>query len=247
MALFGLDKENHINHSIYFPCNALRVFNVDIRRVKPSEEDIKDKLKCSVKQAIELITKMQELDARQKADNEDLQCRIRIEHKKLDNLVKIEEERQVLLDHVATASEAYATGVAKAEEDAKREYERIMSQAEINQAKYAANAKEIQEACEREISTASFAEDSAHKGKICRLSVEREEGLAKIQGEKYKKIINAVGQSTLLEIATAQPRSRAQMLADLNLKGFMIMDHDAPINLIATADGIIAPAQNKPN
>jgi hypothetical protein len=44
-----------------------------------------------------------------------------------------------------------------------------------------------------------------------------------------------------LDIAISGPKIKAQMLEDLKLKGYMIMDSTSPINLAATADGLITP------
>lgn len=54
-------------------------------------------------------------------------------------------------------------------------------------------------------------------------------------------MVQALGPSTLIEMARAGPDAQAKLLQGLGLQGYLITDGKTPINLLQTAGGMIAP------
>lgn len=63
--------------------------------------------------------------------------------------------------------------------------------------------------------------------------------MARIEIDKFKTIIDAIGKETLVAISKAGPEMKAKMLKGLNLKGFLVTDGKNPINLFNTANGML--------
>ena len=62
---------------------------------------------------------------------------------------------------------------------------------------------------------------------------------ADIETDKFKKMVDAIGSSTLQAIATAGPDLQVRMLQALGMKSTVITDGTTPINLFNTAHGLI--------
>jgi len=78
-----------------------------------------------------------------------------------------------------------------------------------------------------------------HKKKLNQLEVSRAKELAKIESEKFRRVVDALGSDTLRAIALAGPELQAKLLQGLGLKSFLITDGNSPINLFNTAKGLI--------
>jgi len=59
-----------------------------------------------------------------------------------------------------------------------------------------------------------------------------------IESEKFKKIIEAIGSETIVEIARAGPDLQAKLLKGLNLNGYILTDGNNPINLFNVASNL---------
>merc|ERR1711934_675060 len=76
------------------------------------------------------------------------------------------------------------------------------------------------------------------------LEIERASGLSKIESNKFKAIIGAIGRETIAAIAQAGPEMQAKLLEGLGIKSLLITDGNSPINLFNTANGLITdPSQ----
>ena len=63
--------------------------------------------------------------------------------------------------------------------------------------------------------------------------------MADIETAKFKKMVDAIGASTLKEMATAVPELQLKMLQALGLQSTLITDGTNPINLFNTANGLV--------
>jgi len=52
--------------------------------------------------------------------------------------------------------------------------------------------------------------------------------------------VEAIGPSTLAEMARAGPEMQAKLLQGLGLKGYLVTDGKSPINLLSTAQGMLS-------
>lgn len=75
--------------------------------------------------------------------------------------------------------------------------------------------------------------------RVQELKIKRERTLSRIEAQKSKVIIEAVGRDTLIAISKAGPKMKAKLLGGLNLKGFAITDGNNPISLFNTANGMV--------
>merc|ERR1712226_347093 len=71
------------------------------------------------------------------------------------------------------------------------------------------------------------------------LEIAQAEEEAKIEAEKFAKIVKAIGADTITDIAKAGPEMQAKLLQGLGLEGFLVTDGTSPINLFNTASGMI--------
>jgi len=78
-----------------------------------------------------------------------------------------------------------------------------------------------------------------HQRELNKLEVNKARDLAKIEADKFKNIIEAVGSDIIETVATAKPNLQVELLASLGLKSFMVTDGNHPINLFHTAQGLI--------
>jgi major vault protein len=60
-----------------------------------------------------------------------------------------------------------------------------------------------------------------------------------IEANKFKKIMEALGSETLVEIAKAGPELQSKLLSGLNLNGYIVTDGNNPISLFNVANNLI--------
>lgn len=75
------------------------------------------------------------------------------------------------------------------------------------------------------------------------LEIRRQKELAEIEIQKFKQIVKAIGQETIIAMAKAGPETKAKMLQGLGLKGYLVTDGKSPINLFNTANGFLGSQQ----
>jgi len=66
----------------------------------------------------------------------------------------------------------------------------------------------------------------------------------KLKLKKFKKMIDAIGKETLVDMAKVGPETNAALLKSLGLKGYLVTDGKNPINLINTANGLLGEIAN---
>jgi len=63
--------------------------------------------------------------------------------------------------------------------------------------------------------------------------------LSEIESNKFQQIVGAIGQDTLVAMASAGPEFQAELLKGLGLSGYIMTDGNNPINLFNAASGLI--------
>lgn len=71
------------------------------------------------------------------------------------------------------------------------------------------------------------------------MELNKSKELAGIETDKFKKMVDAIGSSTLQAIAVAGPEMQVRLLQSLGMKSTLITDGSTPINLFQTAQGLI--------
>jgi len=79
----------------------------------------------------------------------------------------------------------------------------------------------------------------SHQAALNDLEIQKAQDLAKIEADKFKGIIDAVGSDIIAAIATAGPHQHVELLNSLKLESFMVTDGNTPVNLFKTAQGLI--------
>ncbi len=103
--------------------------------------------------------------------------------------------------------------------------------------------------CEGKIDAYAYSFDvkRALELEVRRLQVERELETARrtaaVEVTRFKRVVSAIGTSTLESIARAGPEMQAKMMEGLGLQGFLITDGKSPLNLFDAGNALIGPAK----
>eukprot|EP01022_Parablepharisma_sp_SALTPOND_P000075 TRINITY_DN1002_c0_g1_i1.p4 TRINITY_DN1002_c0_g1~~TRINITY_DN1002_c0_g1_i1.p4 ORF type:complete len:588 (+),score=121.21 TRINITY_DN1002_c0_g1_i1:19636-21399(+) len=245
-AIFGIDPETgKIIDELFNEANNLVIFNVDIQSAEPMDKKTKESLQKTVTQAIEITTKIQEQEARRQADKIEQEEKGKLDCLILENKARVEEAKKKLLQLKAESDSIKSKGQAIAEAKAKAEAAEISAQAEVVFANLKATAKKVKEMAEIEHQKDMNEIELAHRRQLNGLRINKAKELAEIESGKFKSVMDAIGQGTLVNIARAGPEMQGQMLSSLGLQGYMLMDSKNPINLFTAANGMISSVEEK--
>jgi major vault protein len=241
IAVFGVDEHGKVGDQFIFNANNLAITNIDIQSVEPVDERTHESLQKSVQLAIEIATKKQERNARHSAEVIEQTARGKIEEQRLKTQADIETCRQSLTHLLAKSAAVSSTGTATAEAHAKAEYLEIQAQADLKVAEMTAQAMTI-------AATASLTDmkktqqlEIDHERNMDELDISKNQALADIEAKKFRDIVAAITPKALQEIARAGPEFQVRLLKGLGLKGYLMTDGSAPINLFSAAKGMTAP------
>jgi major vault protein len=238
-AVFGTDENKKVRNRFLFSANNLVISNIDIQSVEPVDSRTRDALQKSVQLAIEITTKSQEASARHEAERREQVAKGKLERQKIADEASAEEHRTDLLKLQAASAVIEAGGHATAEAHAKAESMAIEGAAAVKQAELAAEAEKIRVQSDLAQKVDKQNAHLAHQTALNELEIQKATDLAKIEADKFKGIIDAVGADVIEAIATAGPSQQADLLSSLKLNSFMVTDGNNPINLFNTARGLI--------
>jgi major vault protein len=106
-------------------------------------------------------------------------------------------------------------------------------------------AKKTLETAETEYNKSKHNLEIMKATKLKDLEIFQSGKLSEIEGTKFKNIVEAIGQDTLVSISKAGPELQAELLGSLGMSGYLMMDANNPINLFNAANGLIAPADKQ--
>jgi len=239
-AVFGrAEVTGETRNRFVFTQNNLVITNIDIQSVEPVDSRTRDALQKSVQLAIEITTKSQEASARHEAERREQVARGKLERQKIKDEASSEQERTELLKLQAASAVVEASGQATAEAHAKAESMAIEGEAAVRQAELSAEAEKIRVQSDLAQKIEKQKAHIAHQTALNDLEIKKAEDLSKIEADKFKGIIDAVGADIIEAIATAGPSQQAELLSSLSLTSFMVTDGNTPINLFNTAMGLI--------
>jgi len=238
-SVFGLDQDKKIKKEFVFKQNNLIISSVDIQAIEPVDQRTRDSLQKSVQLAIEITTNSQEAAAKHEAERLEQEARGRLEKQKILDEAESEKARRALLELQALSAAVESTGQAKAEAQSRAEAARIEGEAAVEQARLKSQAAKIEADSELDrLTQARNAELSFIKEKNT-VEISKETQLTDIEVNKFKKMVESIGATTLKEIATSGPETQLKMLQALGLQSTLITDGSNPINLFNTANGLI--------
>ncbi|XP_054661001.1 major vault protein isoform X2 [Grus americana] len=238
-AVFGFDEGGRLREQLRFAPNGLVVTSVDIQSVEPVDQRTRDALQRSVQLAIEIATNSQEAAARHEAERLAQEARGRLERQRLLDQAEAERARRALLELEALSAAVESAGAARAEAQARAEAARIEGEAAILQAKLKAEAIAIE--TEAELSRLERAQAQEVRAQRARGEAEaaRAQALADVEASRVREVAAALGPDTIRDIARAGPELQVKLLQGLGLQSTLITDGTAPLNLFATARGLL--------
>eukprot|EP01063_Lacrimia_lanifica_P017604 TRINITY_DN24652_c0_g1_i1.p1 TRINITY_DN24652_c0_g1~~TRINITY_DN24652_c0_g1_i1.p1 ORF type:complete len:909 (+),score=440.57 TRINITY_DN24652_c0_g1_i1:56-2728(+) len=231
-------REKWPNSELRFKNNGLVINNVDIQSVEPVDQKTKDSLIKSVQLAIHITTQGQEAQAKQRATKEEQMARGELESQLIKDKALSEKERKVLLALKAESTSIETTGAQRAEAVAASEAANVEAQSMVILAEKRAEAQKIQVKAEIDLEETKNAELLAYQQTIDELEITKSKALAKVEADKFGKIVGSMGKDTIQAIARAGPENQVRLLKALNLQGYMVTDGSSPINLFNAAKGM---------
>ncbi|XP_077880194.1 major vault protein isoform X2 [Ictidomys tridecemlineatus] len=222
-----------------FPQNGLVVSSVDVQSVEPVDQRTRDALQRSVQLAIEITTNSQEAAAKHEAQRLEQEARGRLERQKILDQSEAEKARKELLELEALSMAVESTGTAKAEAESRAEAARIEGEGSVLQAKLKAQALAIETEAELQRVQKVRELELVYARAQLELEVSKAQQLAEVEAKKFKQMTEALGPSTIRDLAVAGPEMQVKLLQSLGLKSTLITDGSSPINLFNTAFGLL--------
>ncbi|XP_062919136.1 major vault protein isoform X2 [Mobula hypostoma] len=238
-AVFGFDGELKVRDRLVFSQNNLCVTSVDIQAVEPVDQRTRDSLQKSVQLAIEITTNAQEAAARHEAERLEQEAKGRLERQRILDQVEAERARKELLELEANSMAVESTGAAKAEAQSKAEAARIEGEGAVLQARLKAQALDIETDAELLRLTKAREQELKYMEAQNRLEVEKNQQLAQVESKRFQEMVQAIGPETIRDIAVSGPELQVKLLQGLGLNSTLITDGSTPVNLFATAKGML--------
>ncbi|KAF6271617.1 major vault protein [Rhinolophus ferrumequinum] len=230
-----------------FPQNGLVVSSVDVQSVEPVDQRTRDALQRSVQLAIEITTNSQEAAAKHEAQRLEQEARGRLERQKILDQSEAEKARRELLELEALSTAVESTGTAKAEAESRSEAARIEGEGSVLQAKLKAEALAIETAAELQRVQKVRDLELVYARAQLELEVKKAQQLAEVEVKKFTQMTEALGPSTIRDLAVAGPEMQVKLLQSLGLKSTLITDGSTPINLFSTALGLLGLGSQAPS
>lgn len=222
-----------------FPQNGLVVSSVDVQSVEPVDQRTRDALQRSVQLAIEITTNSQEAAAKHEAQRLEQEARGRLERQKILDQSEAEKARKQLLELEAMSVAVESTGTAKAEAESRAEAARIEGEGSVLQATLKARALAIETEAELQRVQKVREQELIFARAQLELEVSKAQQLAEVEVKKFQQMTEALGPSTIRDLAVAGPEMQVKLLQALGLKSTLITDGSTPINLFNTAYGLL--------
>lgn len=221
--------------NLYFSVNGLLITNVDVQQVQPADNRTLQALKKSVQLAVEIITKSQENEATHQAALLEQEAAGALELQVMKDHCEIESQRLQILEVESVNAEIELIGASTAHAVAQRESRIVEVEATVEAAPKRCEAYEVAQEAELQLLEKRIEVDLEHQKKRNALLLKKKRALAEVEARKYEKIMDALGQDTVVSLAEAGPELQEQLLQALGLKGFLITDGKSPLNLFDMA------------
>ena len=196
-------------------------------------------MKKSVNQAIEITTEANKARAQHETRKNEQYSKGSLELQKVRDLIESEKEQIKVVQLKAKNWEVQLTGKAVGEAIADAKSKKIYYESLLQKTELEEEAKKIEVETDLGLTKEKNYAEIAYQRELDELEVKKAQELAKIETEKFKQVIEAIGKDTIVSMAKAGPELQARLLKGLGLKGFMMMNSKNPINLFSSANGFI--------
>lgn len=191
--------------------------------------------------AIQITTDMAEANAKSLAAKEQQEAEAQIQKQRNEDERQSEKFRKELYEFQNQTKVIQKSGIAIAEQTAKAETDRILSDAQIDIAAIKAKIATINQECELDYIIRQRQIQHEYDSNLKNLEISKEKELSEIESSKFGKTVEAIGRETIIDIANAGPELQAKLLEGLGLSGYLMMDSNNPVNLFNAAEGFIRP------
>ena len=154
-------------------------------------------------------------------------------------MIESEKEEIKVIQLKARNLEVQLTGKAVGEAIAESKSKKIYYESLLQQVELEEEAKRIETETELMLLREKNSSDLTYQKELNELEIRKASELAKIETEKFKRVVESIGKETIVSMAKAGPEFQSRMLKGLGLKGFMLMNSKSPINLFKTANGFM--------
>lgn len=216
----------------------LVVNDVDIKYIVPSEPSTKELLEKSVSLAIELTTKTIENDFKIQAKIKEQEFIGELNKLKIENDINILQKSCELIKHKVESNIIEVTGLSRAQAMAKKDADLIVSKSLLEYEKLKKISLELDNDFNLKLKAKKNDNEYLRESENERINIKKILGESKVEVEKFKKIMEAIGPDTIVEIAKAGPELQAKLLQGLNLSGYILTDGNNPINLFNVANNL---------
>jgi len=238
-AVFGETKDGKVCETFQFEANNLCITNIDVQHVEPVDHSTRESLMKSVQLAIKITADNQERSAKHIAQRTEQEARGHIEKQKIQNSKNSESKRKEFIELQGVCKAIEQSGSAKAEAQARALSGEIKGNNEIETAKLNVKASNIEANSELEDTKATQKNEIEHKAELAKIKLGKAKALSEIEASKFKRLVAAIGPSTIQAIAQSGPEIQARLLKGLGLKGYLMTDGNSPINLFNAAKGMV--------
>jgi major vault protein len=249
VGVFGKDHNGKLKRPLKFNANNLHITNVDIQSQEPVDKKTREILNESMKLSMQTNIKIKEAEARHSEMRAIQEAKGKVERKKIEDETEAEEQNLVLLQLKAETQAILFTGEAESEAKAKAEQLEIYSQSELDKVKNISEAERIKKMIELNRKEKLYKEEIEHLKRMSEDEISQAQAKSDSVIDKIETMVNAIGKTTLIELAKAGPESQAKLLKSLGIKSFLVTDGKNPINLFNTSNGMIGgiPANSLTN
>jgi major vault protein len=228
-SVLGTEESGKVKDEFIFETNQVAITNVDIKSVEPVDKITLDNIQKAVTQAIEISTKSLEAHYKYQSDMMEQQALGQIDKINIDFQSRAEEAKKKLYGVRAESERIQNTGTATAEAKSRAEAAKIESETKVKIAQLKASARKIQSEAELLKRTGLLDVEVNHNQAIAGLDIDRTKRLSEIESNKFKEIVGAFGQKTMVAISNAGQEFQNELFRGLGLSSYL--EGNNPMNM----------------
>jgi major vault protein len=233
-AVFGVQRQ-----PLRCSYNHLVISDIDVQHVEVIDETARALLFKSVQLAIDTTTKAMENTSMHQARLQEQEAEGVVKRERYRQEAEAEKMRQSLVAARVDNALLDKIGHVHAAEKADAEVSKIEGETLVLKARARSDAHGIINEMEEKILQDKAAIERELRRKEIELELERESHLASIEAHRFQYAANALGPSTIQAIAGAEMDTKVKLLQSLGLQGIVVSSGRNPLNLNATANGLI--------
>lgn len=239
IGVFGKDSLGKLKRPLVFKSNNLHITNVDIQSQEPVDKKTREILNDSMKLSMETNIKIKEAEAVHIENRANQEANGKVKRKEIEDETIAEEKRLVLLELEAENESINIIGRTEAVSKAEAEEKEINSISDLTTAKLELEEERIKRKSQLTKKEMLYVNEIEHLKRMKELEIEKAEKLSCSEVSKIKKMVEAIGKETLIELSRAGPETQAKILKSLGVKSLLITDGKSPINLFNTSNGMM--------